>query len=214
MTGDGQGAFAAADAVGRYWLAQCEGFEVRSQDGQLTGVVAEVEHDPAGRALTLVVQRRRRRPVEISPAAVTLIDPWQEQVVVAVPAREPRPARVRPVAAAAWAHTSDAGRSVIPAARRAAPPARRFALWLGARTAYALAFAGWLYGAALYRITRAATRALLLGLREITRFAVWFAPVVAVAMQAVAGRAARLARRLGGWSRSRAGSAHWIARRH
>lgn len=214
MTGDGQGAFAAADAVGRYWLARCEGFEVRSEDGQLTGVVAEVEHDPAGRALTLVVQRGRRRPVVIRPSAVSLVDPWQEEVVVHVPARKPRPARVRPVAAATWAHTSEAGRSVIPVARRAASPSRRFAFWLGARTAYAVAFVGWLYGAALYTVTRAATRVLLLALREVTRFAVWFVPLVLLGVQSAAHATARLAGRFRRWSRRRSHSIHWVPRRH
>ena len=53
---------------------------------------------------------------------------------------------------AAWAGAARAGAAsagAAVAARRVLPPARRFAVRLGARTAYAVALAGWLYGVAV-----------------------------------------------------------------
>lgn len=199
MTGAGQGWFAASDAVGRYWLARCDGFEVSSEDGRLSGVVCEVERDDAGRASTLVVERNRRRPLELNAAAATLVDPWQRQVLVALPRRRPRTARVRTVAqtASRGGHAALAGAATVGAAsltvastaRRAGPPSGRFALWLGARVAYALAFAGWLYGAVLYAVSRAAARFLLMLLRAAARAGFWVLPPLARSMRAGARRA-------------------------
>jgi hypothetical protein len=214
VTGDGQGWFAATGAVGRYWLAHCDRFEVLSRDGALTGVVAEVELDPAGRASVLVVRRRRGRPLRISPAAVELVDPWQESVVVTIPPRTPRTARVRAVSLAASTTASRAGQGLVSATRRAAPPSGRFAVWLGIRTAYALAFAAWVYGAALFVVSRAATRVLLVVARHVARLVVWIAPRLARAAQTTGRKAATLAGRTRRWHHGRRRSADWIPRRH
>jgi hypothetical protein len=221
VTGAGQGGFAASDAVGRYWLARCDGFEVRSPDGRLTGVVSAVELDLADRASALVVQRRRRRPLYVHPAAVALVDPWEETVVVTLPPRKPRTAHVRPAAAAAVhgahaasAHAWETGRRLVPVARRAAPPSQRFALWLGARTAYALAFAGWLYGAVLFVVSRVATRVLLVVVREVTRLSVRVGPPLARGAGRAIRRASRLPGRINRLRHDKSHSAHGIPRRH
>jgi hypothetical protein len=191
VTGAGRGGFAASGAVGRYWLARCDGFEVCSVDGRLSGVVEGVELDSAGRAATLLVHRRRGHPLELDRTSVAAVDPWERLVVVTLPARRPKAARAASAAAdaaargghAAWtgaarggqtawsgaARTAAASVGAVAAGRRALSPTRRFALWVGARAAYALAFAGWLYGTVVYVVARAAVRVLLAILRSLAR---------------------------------------------
>jgi hypothetical protein len=188
VTGNGQGAFVASGAVGRYWLAQCAGFEACSEDGRLSGVVSSVELDNGGRARTLHVDRDHGRPLEISIAAVTVVDPWEQLVVVALPARQPRTAPVRAASAAAvrggqtaWTGTVRVGAASLAAvasSRRAAPPARRLARWIGVRTAYAVALAGWFYGLIAFTVSRIVVRALAVALASLARLGLWTAPRV------------------------------------
>ena len=208
----GQGGFAASGAVGRYWLARCDGFEVCSADGRLSGVVDGVALDSAGRALALLVHRRGRQPLEIAPASVAAVFPWQRVVVVGLPERNPRAAHAAHAASgaavrsgqavrtgatrsgqaawtgatrsgqAAWAGAARAGAASVvaaAAARRALPPARRFALRFGARSAYALALAGWLYSVAVFTVSRVVVRALLVTLGAVARLSVVVAPPIA-----------------------------------
>ena len=203
MTGAGQGRFAASGAVGRYWLARCDGFEACSSDGRLSGVVTSVALDHAGRATTLHVDRDHGRSLEISIAAVTVVDPWEELVVIAVPARRPRTAPVRAASAAAvrggqatWTGTARVGAAslaAVAASRRAAPPARRLARWLGVRAAYALALAGWLYGLIAFTVSRIAVRALAVVITALARLGLWTAPRVAHAAGATTHRAVNFA---------------------
>lgn len=199
VTGAGQGWFAASDAIGRYWLARCDGFQIYSEDGRRTGIVAGVDHDSAGRATTLLVERHKGRPLEIKPGSVTWIDPWQQLVVVAPPPRTPRAPRTRAVTHAAsrgghaaWTGAATVGAASLTAAataRRAGPPSGRFAAWLGARTAYALAFLGWLYGAVLFKLSRAAVWALLMMLRVASRVGFWILPPMGRSLRAATRKA-------------------------
>jgi hypothetical protein len=182
-------------------LARCNGFEVCSEDGRLSGVIDGVELDPAGRATTLLVHRRGRQPLELGRTSVTAVYPWQRLVVVTLPERTPRAgraARAASVAAARGGRTARAGATrsgqaawtgaaragavsvaAAAAASRALPPARRLALWLGARAAYALAFAGWLYSVAVFTASRVVVRALLVALTFVARVSAWVAPPIA-----------------------------------
>jgi hypothetical protein len=199
VTGNGQGAFVASGAVGRYWLAHCAGFEACSEDGRLSGLVESVELDYAGRAKTLHVDRDHGRPLDIGIAAVTAVDPWEQLVVVALPAHQPRTAPVRAASAAAvrggqtaWTGTARAGAAslaAVAASRRAAPPARRLAHWVGVRTAYALALAGWLYGVIAFTASRIVVRALAVVLVALARLGLWIAPRVGHAVGATTHRA-------------------------
>lgn len=191
VTGGGQGGFAASDAVGRYWLARCDGFEACSLDGRMSGVVAGVELDYAGRASTLHVDRRHGSPLEIRPSAVAMIDPWERLVVVTLPPHTPRTARAARAVSSAAARsghaagtgTAKAGAASVAAVaatrRRAAPPARRFVLWLGVRAAFVLAVAGWLYAVTVFTVARVCARLLLATLAAVTRLGVRAAPPAA-----------------------------------
>ena len=201
MTDAGQGWFAASEAVGRYWLARCDGFEVCSEDGRLTGVVAGVDLDSAGRPSTLLVERHKGRPLQIEPGSVTWVDPWQQLVVVTLPPRKPRTARARAVtrAASRGGHAARTGAATVGAAslsaaataRRAAPQSGRFAARLGARAAYALAFLGWLYGAVLFTVSRAVAWVLLMLVRGASRVGSWIIPPLARSAQKAIRRVLR-----------------------
>jgi hypothetical protein len=188
VTGNGQGAFVASGAVGRFWLAQCAGFEACSEDGRLSGIVTRVELDDARRATAIHVDRDHGGPLEISIAAVTLVDPWEQVVVVALPPRRPRTAPVRAASAAAvrggqatWTGTARVGAAslaAVSASRRAARPTRRVARWLGVRAAYSLALAGWLYGLFVFTASRIAVRGVAVVLTALARLGLWTAPRV------------------------------------
>ncbi len=189
----------ASGAVGRYWLAQCAGFEACSEDGRLSGIVTSVELDHVGRATTLHVDRDHGRPLEIGIAAVTAVDPWEQLVIVALPARRPRTVPVRAASAAAvrggqaaWTGTARVGAAslaAVAASRRAAPPALRLGRWLGIRAAYALCLAGWLYGLIVFSVSRLAVRALAAVLTSLARLGLWTAPRVARAAGATTHKA-------------------------
>jgi hypothetical protein len=206
VTGAGQGWFAGTGSVGRYWLAHCVGFEVYSEHGSLSGVVAGVELDrDSGDTATLLVHRRHGRPLRLASASVTWVDPWRRVIVVILPSSEPSAASVQAASAAAvrggqaavrggqaaWVGAAKVGAAVAAGAvtaRRAAPPSRRFALWLGARAAYALAFAGWLYGATLFVLSRAAVRVLVVAVALLARIGVHVVPPVAHAARTATGK--------------------------
>lgn len=216
VTGAGQGWFAGSGAVGRYWLAHSVGFEIYSGDGRVSGVVAGVELDrTSGGTATLLVERRHGRPLRLPVSSVTHVDPWQRAIVVELPSSRPAGARVRAASGAAarggqaavrggrvavrggeaaWARAAAVGPALVAgaaAARRAAQPSRRSALWLGTRTAYALAFVGWLYGAALFVVSRAAVRVLLATLSVLAVLGVRAAPPLGRSARAAARRAGR-----------------------
>jgi hypothetical protein len=210
MTFAGQGAFAGSGAIGRYWQARCLGFDVRRPDGRPLGIVVGVESDPeSGRTTMLLVERRRRgrrtRRLQAQPASVLLVDPWRCLVVLTLPRKAPWTRHAR----AAWqAAVRGGGRAreqavkagvaswgVIALSSGAAPPIRRSAFWLGARSMYALAFVGWLYGAAVYLVTRIVCRLLLIVARVLRRTVILLVPLLVRAWEAlrrVASRAAAL----------------------
>ena len=181
-------------------------------DGRLSGVVEGVELDSAGRAMSVVVHRRGRAPLELGRASIAAVYPWQRLVVVTLPARDPKAARAARAASetaarsgqaawtgaarsgqaawagaarggqAAWAGAARAGAAsagAAVAARRVLPPARRFALWLGARTALAVAVAGWLYSVAVFSVSRVVVRLLLATLSFVVRAGAVIAPPLA-----------------------------------
>ena len=170
-------------------------------DGRLSGLVEGVELDSAGRATSVVVHRRGRAPLELGRASIAAVYPWQRLVVVTLPARDPKAARAARVASetaarsgqaawtgaarggqAAWTGAARAGAAsagAAVAARRVLPPARRFALWLGARTALAVAVAGWLYSVAVFSVSRVVVRLLLATLGVVVRGGAVIAPPLA-----------------------------------
>jgi hypothetical protein len=74
--------------VSRYWLAQCEGFEVRVGPSTV-GVVREVRPGPVRGDPAALVVRRLRRKLEIPVTRVLEVDPWTETIVVAAESRGP-----------------------------------------------------------------------------------------------------------------------------
>jgi hypothetical protein len=86
--------FDRSSPVHAYWLARCEGFEVRS--GKESGVVEDVALDSTNHALYLVVRFGVARRREVPPSAVESVVPAEELLVVEAP--EERPARVAPAA--------------------------------------------------------------------------------------------------------------------
>jgi hypothetical protein len=199
VTGVGHGWFAGSDTVGRYWLAHSVGFEIYSEKGRLCGVVAGVELDRAsGDTSTLLVHRRRGRPLRFTPASVIWLDPWRRVLIMALPAH-PAAAPVHRLSNAAlsaghaaWTRAAPVGPIVaagVCAARRAARRSRRFATWLGARILYALALAGWLYGATVFVVSRAAVRLLLVMATALLRLGIQVMPPLARAAQTATRRA-------------------------
>ena len=89
------------------------------------------------------------------------------------------PGRVRRAAGRPPGPVRRAGRCVRGCGSRGSsgpPPARRFALWLGARTALAVAVAGWLYSVAVFSVSRVVVRLLLAALSVVVRAAAVIAP--------------------------------------
>ncbi len=150
MSAEGQGEFAGSGAVGRYWQTRCCGFEVRSVRGRRLGTVAALELDPESRAtVTLVVQRRRRRPLRVRADAVGSVDPWRCSLVVAVPRRRPR--RVPVGRVAAWTGRTSA-RSAVTLARGS----RRAVVWAVPRALFAVGLAAWTYAVVVFAAVRVA----------------------------------------------------------
>jgi hypothetical protein len=192
--------------VGRYWQARCLGFEVRSPTERLLGTVEAIELDRrSGRPAELLVRPRRggsHTPLlQIDPESVVLVDPWRRLIVAAPPQKSRRTRSALETAGrgghAAWTGAARAGpasRRVAVVARRAAPPSGRFTLWLAVRTAYALAFACWLYAATVYLVSRVATRLLLATVNRLVRISLWIASALKPAQEAIGSRV-RSARR-------------------
>lgn len=204
MTLAGQGAFAGSGAIGRYWQARCLGFDVRRPNGRPLGVVVAVECDhESGRPTMLLVERRGHRPaLRVEPGSVTLIDPWRRLLVVALPRTDPWTGHARAAGRSALRGGNVARERAVRAgvaswgllapASRAVPVAHRFGFWLGARTIYALAFACWLYGAAVFLVTRPTVRLLLAATRLVLRIVLWLTLLVVAASEGTrraAGRA-------------------------
>jgi hypothetical protein len=103
--------FDRSSPVHAYWLARCEGFEVRS--GKEYGVVEDVALDSTNQALYLVVRFGLGRRREVPPSAVETVVPAEELLVVEAPP-EPPP-RVAPAARRA----ASVGRSGAEAGARA-----------------------------------------------------------------------------------------------
>jgi hypothetical protein len=84
VTGAGQGLFAGTGAIGRYWQARCVGFEVRSVEGERVGVVTRVGINPESRRVHSLHVRapRRRDALELEPASVAFVDPWERVLIV------------------------------------------------------------------------------------------------------------------------------------
>ncbi len=207
MTGAGQGLFAGTGAIGRYWQARCVGFEVRSVQGRRLGVVTRVgSHPESGHVHALYVGKvHRADPIVIEPPFVVSVDPWQRLLIVEQPDEESPPseaptvvkalpavaARTAPVA---WHRAVPAGVAVAQRAagiaRTAAPPAGRFGIWLGKRVAFVAAFLVWLYGAAVFLVTRVIARVLLV-----------FAVVLSAALRSAVPRLWGAAKKLAGQAR-------------
>jgi len=207
VTGAGQGLFAGTGAIGRYWQARCVGFEVRSVQGRRLGVVTRVgSHPGSGRVHALYVGKvHRADTIVIEPPLVVSVDPWQRLLIVeqpdeqAPPSEAPTVVEALPAVAArtapvAWHRAVPAGVAVAQRAggiaRTAAPPAGRFGIWLGMRAAFAAAFLVWLYGAAVFLVTRVTARVLL-----VSAFA------LSAALRRAGPRLWRAARKLAGQAR-------------
>ena len=113
--------FEGEGPVGRYWLANCEGFSVK---GDARGVVKELIHDSDSLVPTrLVVRTRSRRRMIVSADAVTSVVPANRVLVIErrqERRQERRPALrpPRPVAAASVV-SARAARAVVPSAHAA-----------------------------------------------------------------------------------------------
>jgi hypothetical protein len=128
--------FDRSSPVLAYWLANCEGFRVRS-DGK-TGVVKAVELGPGGRVEELVVGFGLGRRITIPPEAVEAVVPAREVLVLEqAPQEPPRPARLAPAAR----RSADAARSGLgaggQAARRTCASAGRAAVIVSLAAAHA-----------------------------------------------------------------------------
>ena len=149
--------FDRSSPVLAYWLANCEGFRVRS-DGK-TGVVKAVELGPGGRVEELVVGFGLGRRVAIPPEAVEAVVPAREVLVLEQRQPEPpRPARIAPAAR----RSADAARTGLGAGGHAAK-----------RTG---ASAGRAAAVASLAAARAGSRTAVATKRESSRFLVWLAP--------------------------------------
>lgn len=180
----GQGGFAGSGVVGRYWQTRCRGFEVRSVRGRRLGTVESLELDrETATAAVLLVRRRRRRPLRVRPELVSVVDPWQRSLVVAVPprrsgsrhaarglARGVRTSGAHAVTMARWAVTIARG------TRRLGPPVRRALAWAGPRALLAGALAVWLYALVVFTVVRLAAVVLRAVTVGTARGGAWLAP--------------------------------------
>jgi hypothetical protein len=151
--------FDRSSPVLAYWLANCEGFRVRS-NGR-TGVVKAVELGPSGRVRELVVGFGLGRKVAIPPEAVEAVVPAREVLVLEQPppqAEAQRPARLAPAAR----RSADAARTGLGAGGQAA---KRTGAGAG-RAAVAVSLAA----------ARAGSRTAVATKRESGRFVAWLAP--------------------------------------
>jgi hypothetical protein len=109
--------FARSSAVGRYWLARCEGFRVQSGSRDV-GRIEQVRCASwQGDAYSLVIKGYGRR-ISVSVDRVLEVDPWAETVVLA-PSRRLRKQLSRSAVAAT--KVSEAARVAAKGARRYAP---------------------------------------------------------------------------------------------
>jgi hypothetical protein len=109
--------FEGEGPVGRYWLANCEGFAVK---GDAHGVVKELIHDSDSLVPTrLVVRTRSRRRMIVPADTVTSVVPASK--VLVVERRRERRHTLRPArpVAAASVVSARAARAVVPTAHAA-----------------------------------------------------------------------------------------------
>jgi hypothetical protein len=194
-------AFSGSSAVGRYWQERCEGFAVRSVEGALIGTV-----DDHSEEALVVCRGRGRRPLRVSRSTVSVVDPWQRTIWVAI-APKPRAAAVWTVRAGRVARAGAAGAKRLgPPARasiataaalaseapRLVPPAKRVGRRLGYRGALLSAVVLWLYGVVVWAVVRVSLRVLLvaarLGARVGRRLYSWTASATNAAIAAVNAR--------------------------
>lgn len=106
--------FHAADPVGVYWLAHCEGFVVASPSGTPVATVDDHVFDPAvGETVALAVSHGKRQSV-LPTEAVTTVVPAAGTLLVDVPTYE----RLRPAWRAALDHAVEALRATASAVQR------------------------------------------------------------------------------------------------
>jgi hypothetical protein len=115
--------FEGSSSVGRYWLAQCEGFRVKGP-GQMSGTVEKVVGTVDPQCPEALVVRGLWRRRSIGVGEVNAVIPAARLIVVDTPAEEAvaKAPRVdgRAVAAAAAGKAGSAARVVGPVARDAA----------------------------------------------------------------------------------------------
>jgi hypothetical protein len=113
----GEQRFARSSAVGRYWLARCEGFRALSGSRDV-GTIEQVRCTPRqGDAYSLVIKGHGRR-VSVPVDRVLEVDPWTEAIVLA-PSRRLRDQLSRSAAAATM--VSKAARLTVSGFRRYMP---------------------------------------------------------------------------------------------
>jgi hypothetical protein len=172
--------FVGSGPIGSYWQTRCCGFEVRSVRGRLLGEVEALEFDRETRAaVSLLVGRRRRKPLRVRTECVRIVDPWRQLLVIELPRRKPVVApAARSVARGARGSVS---RTVSPAARcvargarasgartvalgrgtrRAAPGVAsgiaRTVSWAAPRAFFVAGLVAWLYAVAVFTLVRTA----------------------------------------------------------
>jgi sporulation protein YlmC with PRC-barrel domain len=119
--------FHAADPIGVYWLAHCEGFTVASPSGKPVATVDDRVFDPtAGETVALAISRGKRQSL-LPKEAVTTVVPAANTLLVDAPTYQ----RLRPT----WSATLE----------RAAATVGRFATDVAvAAVAFAAAAVRWL----------------------------------------------------------------------
>jgi len=156
---EAQRRFPRSSAVGRYWLARCEGFRARTGSRDI-GRIEEVRCSTAqGDAYSLVVKGHGRR-VAVSVDRVLEVDPWSETVVLA-PSRRLREQLGRSTVAASRMSlaTATAARVTANGARRYGPAVldqgQRAASWSGPRARHG-ALLAWSWAVRALIVTRTA----------------------------------------------------------
>jgi sporulation protein YlmC with PRC-barrel domain len=73
--------------VGRYWLANGEGFDVVADRGRRIGVVEDVVVNPLTQEVSGVVVRHRHRHAEVPVGEMTAVQPASQRFLVSDPDR-------------------------------------------------------------------------------------------------------------------------------
>ena len=162
--------FDGSSTVTTYWLAHCEGFEVRA--GRKRGVVEAVALETlSDRAAYLIVRFTGRRRHMITPESVRAVVPAEELLLLHP--LESRPSRLAPAARAVREHSARAAESGARASATATSAAARASSSAAATT--------W----------RGSSRASAAAWRELQRFGRWLEPRTAAAWLGLRKGAAR-----------------------